>query len=125
MRRLHHLIAAVILVLVASLGLAGCGGSNSSGGSGSSAEPLVIDVTFKGDQTTPNGSVIQASVGQPISLHVTADSPGEIHVHSSPEQEFEYKAGTSTLTLTPIAAPGVITVESHTLDKVLFKLQVR
>ncbi|MFZ2016379.1 MAG: hypothetical protein WAV00_21375 [Nocardioides sp.] len=124
MRRLHHLIAAVILLLVASFGLAACG-SNSSGGSGSAADPLVIDITFKGDQTTPNGSVIKASVDQPISLHVTADAPGEIHVHSSPEQEFEYKAGTSTLKLTPIAAPGVVTVESHTLDKVLFKLQVR
>lgn len=125
MRRLHQLIAAAILVLVASFGLAGCGGSTSSGGSASGTQPLVIDVTFNGDQTTPNGSVIQASVGQPISLHVTADAPGEIHVHSSPEQEFEYKTGTSTLTLTPIEAPGVVTVESHTLNKVLFKLQVR
>ena len=125
MRRLHHLMAAVILVLVASFGLAACGSSNSSGGSGSATDPLVIDITFKGDQTTPNGSVIKASVNQPISLHVTADAPGEIHVHSSPEQEFEYKAGTSTLKLTPIAAPGVVTVESHTLGKVLFKLQVR
>lgn len=124
MRRLHHLIAAALLFLVASFGLTGCG-SSSSGGSGSSTQPLVVDVTINGDQTTPNGSVVQASVGQPVSLHVTADAPGEIHVHSSPEQEFSYQAGTSTLKLTPIAAPGVITVESHTLEKVLFKLQVR
>lgn len=124
MRRLHHLIAAALFILVASFGLTGCG-SSSSGGSGSSTQPLVVDVTINGDQTTPNGSVVQASVGQPVSLHVTADAPGEIHVHSSPEQEFSYQAGTSTLKLTPIAAPGVITVESHTLEKVLFKLQVR
>jgi hypothetical protein len=125
MRRPRQLLAAVILLLVASFGLAGCGGANSSGQRGSTDQPLVIDITFNGDQTTPNGTVIQASVDQPISFHVTADVPGEIHVHSSPEQEVEYKAGTSTLKVTPIAAPGVVTVESHTLDKVLFKLQVR
>ena len=124
MRRLHRLITAAILVLVGSFGLAGCGGGSSGTGT-SGDQPLVVDITFQGDQTTPNGSVIQASVGQPISFHVTADAPGEIHVHSSPEQEFEYQKGTSTLTLDPIQAPGVITVESHTLNKVLFKLQVR
>ena len=64
-------------------------------------------------------------MGQPISFEVTADVPGEIHVHSSPEQEFQYSAGTTTLTLKPIEAPGAVTVESHTLEKVLFMLQVR
>jgi ABC-type glycerol-3-phosphate transport system substrate-binding protein len=126
MRRLLRLSAAFSLLLVASSVLAGCGSSSSNGDpAGGSDQTLVIDVTFHGSRTTPNGSVIQASVNQPISLHVTADAPGEIHVHSSPEQEFEYQAGTSTLRLAPITAPSVVTVESHTLDKVLFKLQVR
>jgi len=122
MRRLHQLSAAVTLAVVASFAFVGCGGSNSTAGS---TETKVIDVTFQGDQTTPSGSVIDASVGQSITLHVTADKPGEIHVHSDPEQEFEYKAGTSDLKMTPIDKPGVVTVESHTLGKVLFKLQVR
>ena len=38
---------------------------------------------------------------------MTADKPGEIHVHSSPtEQEFEYQAGSSTFEVKPIPAPG-------------------
>ena len=56
---------------------------------------------------------------------MTADKPGEIHVHSSPEQEFEYKAGTETITVDPIKAPGRVTVESHTLEKTLFILVAR
>ena len=37
---------------------------------------------------TPNGTKIDVAVDQKIELGVTADAPGEIHVHSSPEQEF-------------------------------------
>ena len=39
---------------------------------------------------------------------MTADEPGEIHVHSSPEQEFEYDKGSSTIQVKPIQAPGAI-----------------
>jgi hypothetical protein len=74
---------------------------------------------------TPNGERVEVGVGQPIQLAVTADAPGEIHVHSSPEQEFEYEKGSSTLDLEPIPAPGVVEVESHTLDKVIVSLQAR
>src|SRR5207342_1811344 len=52
----------------------------------------------------------------PLKLHITADKAGEIHVHSSPEQHIEYTAGTTDKTLT-IDQPGVIDVESHSLDK--------
>ena len=125
MRRLRDLTAAVTLPLVAMFALAGCGGGDSASGSSGNTETKVIDVTFQGDQTTPSGDVIDVSVGQRIELDVNADKPGEIHVHSTPEQEYEYDAGSSTIELTPIKTPGVVTVESHTLDKVLFKLQVR
>jgi hypothetical protein len=84
-----------------------------------------IAITFQGEDTTPNGSDVDVKVGQPIELDVTADQPGEIHVHSSPEQEFEYDAGDTTLQLEPIEAPGRVTVESHTLDKTLLILVAR
>jgi len=122
--RLRHLTAAVTLTLVAAVGLAGCG-SSSTGDPAGGAEPKVIDVTFKGEDVTPNGEVVQVSVGQPVELDVTADKPGEIHVHSDPEQEFEYDAGSTTIDVKPIETPGVVVIESHTLDKVLVKLQVR
>ena len=83
-----------------------------------------IDVTFEGDTVTPSGERVDAKVGEEIVLHVTADAPGEIHVHSTPEQELAYEAGTSDLSLT-IDEPGVVDVESHTLDMVIVQLEVR
>ena len=62
--------------------------------------------------------------GKPINLHIVADKPGELHVHSSPEQEIEYAAGTTDKTLT-IDQPGVVEVESHDLDKLIVQLEVR
>lgn len=123
---MRRLVAAVAVVLLSALTLTACGG-----GSGTSAQDpadlptKVIDVTFDGDHVTPNGQRYDVAVGQKIELDVTADKPGEIHVHSSPEQEFEYDAGSSTIDVKPIRTPGIVTVESHTLDKVLFQLQVK
>ena len=83
-----------------------------------------IDITFKGDKSTPQGAQLKVEAGKPIKLHIVADKPGELHVHSSPEQEIEYPAGTTDKTLT-IDQPGVVDVESHTLDKLVAQLEVR
>ena len=116
---------ASLTVLLSAVPLAACGDSDSSGAGTASSEPKVIDVTVEGDSVTPSGDRVEVSVGQPITLHVTADAPGEIHVHSTPEQELEYEKGTSDVKLTPIDAPGTVDVESHTLDKVIVQLEVR
>ena len=86
---------------------------------------MQIEITFAGDSVTPSGDRVEVSVGQPVELVIEADAPGEIHVHSSPEQELEYDAGSSTLDLEPIDKPGVIDVESHTLEKTIVQLEVR
>ena len=118
-------VAVVAVALVTALGLSACGSSDSSG-SGGDLPTKVIDITFNGDDVTPNGTDIDVKVGQPIEFDVTADKPGEIHVHSSPEeQEFEYDEGSSTFHVKPVPAPTQVTVESHTLDKVLFHLVAR
>ena len=124
MRRLHRRLAALILVLVASCVLSACGSGSSSSGS---LPTKVIDVTLTGGVPVPNGTNIDVAVGQKIQLSVTADAPGEIHVHSSPEeQEFSYQVGADQpFDLDPIPAPGRVTVESHTLGKVLFVLVAR
>jgi hypothetical protein len=122
---MRRLVAAIASALLAVVLLAGCGSSSSSGGTASEQAPKVIDVTINGESVTPNGELVKVSVGQPIELDVTADVPGEIHVHSSPEQEFEYKAGEQTITVDPIKAPGRVEVESHTLEKTLFTLQAQ
>ena len=64
------------------------------------------------------------ATGQDVELGVTADEAGEIHVHSDPEQELEYDAGTSTVTIKGIDTPGTVDVESHSLDKVIVQLEV-
>jgi hypothetical protein len=122
---MRRLVAAVAVVLLSALTLTACGSGDSSGSSGADLPVKKIAITFTGDDVTPNGSDIDVKVGQPIELDVKADKPGEIHVHSTPEQEFEYKEGSSTFHLKPIPAPGRTTVESHTLEKTLFILVAR
>ena len=105
MRRLHHLITAVVLTLVASFGLVGCGSSSSSGGSGPGAAPMVIDVTFTGGRYPRTAA---RSRPRPVSRSASSHRrrPGEIHVHSSPEQEFDLQGGDSTRKLDPDRGPG-------------------
>jgi hypothetical protein len=122
---MRRLVAAIACSLLAAVLLAGCGGESSSVASSGGQTPKVIDITFSGDDVTPNGQRYDVAVGQPIEFDVTADAPGEIHVHSSPEQEFEYDKGSSTITVAPIDAPGRVEVESHTLEKTLFTLQAQ
>ena len=116
-------ILATVAILVCALTLAaGCGDSSSGS---SSAGTKTINVTFSGDSVTPNGDRVQVSVGQRVELVVKANDPGEIHVHSTPEQELAYGAGTTTLKLKPIDKPGIIEVESHALEKTIVQLEVR
>ncbi len=147
------LVPAVVLALVLSFALAACGGDDGDGngdtgptptGSASTeptaseptntapataesepSEGTTIEVTVEGDTVTPSGERVDVDRGEPVHLVVTADEAGEIHVHSDPEQEFEYDAGTTTLTLTNLDRPGVVEVESHTLDKVIVQLEVK
>jgi hypothetical protein len=87
-------------------------------------EALTIDIAVSGDSVVPSGERVDAKVGEEIILHVTADAPGEIHVHSTPEQQLSYEAGTTDLPLT-IDQPGLVDVESHTLGLVIVQLEVR
>ncbi|MDF1603926.1 hypothetical protein [Nocardioides sp. YIM 152315] len=118
---------AAVAVVLATLSLAtACGDEEKPDGSGGgSTEAKVIEVTFEGGKVTPSGERVEVAVGQDVELDVTADEAGEIHVHSNPEQELEYDAGESTVTITGIDQPGVVEVESHALDQVIVQLEVR
>jgi hypothetical protein len=89
----------------------------------SAAAGTTIQVVIKGDKATPNGDRVKVRLGQPVTLDIRADAPGEIHVHSTPEQEIEYPEGSSTKRLT-ITKPGIVDVEVHELDQVIVQLQV-
>ena len=114
---------APLIVLLCALPLAACGEDEEPVGDPS--EPKVIEVTFDGDSVTPSGERVDVAAGQEVELRVTADVPGEIHVHSEPEQQLEYDAGESTLTIKPIDTPSTVGVESHELEKVIVQLEVR
>ena len=117
------LVAALLALTLAGCGSSGSGSKGTSASKDSSGTPT-IDITFKGESVTPQGESVKVKAGDPLKLHITADKAGEIHVHSSPEQELTYPAGTTDKTLT-LDQPGVVDVESHTLDKLILQLQVR
>jgi hypothetical protein len=89
------------------------------------SEPEVreIGIEFEGGQA-PEVERVQLAVGETVELVVTSDQPGELHVHSDPEQTLAYDAGTTRLSLT-IDRPGVVEVERHEPEALVLQLEVR
>ena len=120
------------LVLVLAAGLTACGGNDadppatgsSSPSASSDDDSVSIEVTREGDTFTPNGERVELEVGQTLVLTIDSDVAGELHVHSTPEQEVTYDAGTSEHEIT-VDRPGVVEVESHGPDLVVLQLEVR
>jgi hypothetical protein len=124
MLRAARTCAALLLAVTV---VTGCGSDDGSGDvttEKDSSGTSTLDITFKGDTVDPQGAKVQVEAGKPLKLHIVADKPGELHVHSSPEQEVEYPAGTTDKTIT-LDQPGVVDMESHTLDKLVAQLEVR
>jgi plastocyanin len=113
-------LAAALLLTTAGLALAGCGADDAST---ADPGPVTIKVEFKDGTVTPNGDTVEVATGQEVTFEVSADEAGEMHVHSSPDQELAYDAGDSTHTIT-IDTPGTVDVESHDLDQVIVQLHV-
>ncbi len=114
---------AALAIVVCSVSLSGCG-EDEPADNGKEVPTKTINVTFEGDSVTPNGDRVEVKVGQPIELVVKADAEGEIHVHSDPEQELSYGSGTTTIPPFTIDKPGIVEVESHTLEKTIVQLEV-
>ena len=113
----------ITLPVLAAAALTACGDDDDSNGDGPD-EPVVVQITFEDGEVEPNGERVEVDAGQPIDLEVTADEPGEIHIHSDPEQEIPYDSGTTTIEI-QVDKPGVVEVESHDLDQVIVQLEVR
>ncbi len=114
----------IALALLAGSALTACGTDDAADDSNGSEQPIVVEITFENGAVTPNGERVEVAAGQPVDLLVTADEPGSIHLHSDPEQEFAYEAGSETFEI-QIDRPGVVEVESHELDQVIVQLEVR
>ena len=114
--------SAAAMALILGLALSACGDDQ---GTDTPPAPKTIQVTISGDTVTPNGERVEVEQGQAVELVITADAPGGIHVHADPEQELDYEAGTTTVTIDGIDQPGIVDVEAHELDLVIVQLEVR
>ena len=85
--------------------------------------PRQIEITFEGG-SAPQVERVKMDAGETIELVIKSDAPGELHVHSDPEQTIDYKAGTTTAPLT-IDRPGVVEVERHEPEALILQLEVR
>jgi hypothetical protein len=123
-------LAIPAALVAATLTLGGCSsdagsGSSGSGGasSSSSSAGTTIEISIKDGKVTPHGDRVKVGVGDPVTLKIDTDTAGEIHVHSSPEQQIGFPKGTSTKKLT-IDQPGIVDVEDHALEQVIVQLEV-
>ena len=112
--------AVLAIVLCAVTLLTGCGEDEPAATPPTSDS---IEITFSDGSVTPNGERVEVERGEAVELVVKADEPGELHVHSTPEQQLDYGAGTTNLTLT-IEEPGVVDIESHELEEIVIQLEV-
>lgn len=96
--------------------------TSSASGTPSSAPAKVIDIVVKDGKVTPNGATIKVPVGKPVQLRVTADSSGELHIHTSPAQSLDYTPGTHAVTVT-IPRPGVVETELEETGTLVANLQ--
>lgn len=118
MHRMLTLAATLALTVVT---VAGCG---SDDGGSDSTEPVTIEVTFADGDVTPKGERVEVEAGQPIEFVISSDVPGGLHIHSSPEQELEFEAGSSTHEVV-IDKPGLVEVEAHDPAFTVVQLEVR
>lgn len=88
------------------------------------ADEADLAVEIAGDDISPNAAELEVGVGDSISVSVTSDRAGELHVHSTPEQYVEFEAGDSTQELT-FTTPGTVEVEDHDTGDVVAFVDVR
>ena len=110
-----------LAVVGTTVALAGCGSSSKT----ATGQGLSVDVTIAHGQVTPANVTLQATVRQPITLHVTSDAADELHVHSVPDHKFEVAAAANQTFQFSVEVPGNVDVELHHLDRTVATIQVR
>jgi hypothetical protein len=124
-----------LVVAVAVWLTAGCGGATSTSSATSSSTAATasqqpqsatasFDVTIAHGEVTPSNATWQAKVGQPITVRVN-NAPDELHVHSSPDHEFEVAAAPNQTFSFTVDVPGSVEIELHKLDRTVATLQVQ
>ncbi|MFN8107606.1 MAG: hypothetical protein U0R21_07455 [Nocardioidaceae bacterium] len=132
-----RLVASSLVGLALTLTLTACGDNGNSASTTPKTSPTAMpthrtampthrveQVRVASGKITPEGKIVQLKVNQLLKLEITADQPGELHVHSSPDQTISYPSGQSSWQL-EIPRPGVVEIEDHHSGALVFKLQVR
>jgi hypothetical protein len=112
--RVALLLAALLLASVT-----GCSGDDAGDG------PVTVDVSISGGKTEPSGKTVKVAKGAEITLKISSDIDDEIHVHSTPDHSFPVTAGQASEEKFSFDAPGTYEMESHKLDKLIAKFEVR
>ena len=89
------------------------------------AEGPVVEITVAHGTVTPTNATLTAKVNQPITLRVTSDADDELHVHSTPDHEFEVKPKADQEFSFTVGVPGSVAVELHHLDRTVATIQVQ
>lgn len=126
------------LALVATIGLGGCASSPEAGSGGDPTSPATstastgsdapkgtrVAISWQDGKISPLGKTIEVSRGETITLVITADAPGELHVHATPEMSIAFGKGTTSQSLT-FDQYGKIEMESHDTDQTVANFEVR
>ncbi len=88
---MRRVLAAAVVVLCTLATATACG--DDSDDRRVDARPRPSRSPSRATTVTPSGERVEVDVDQPIDLVVTADAPGEIHVHSEPEQRVRVPEG--------------------------------
>ncbi len=83
-----------------------------------------LAITVDGDTISPTNKSLEVSAGDTLTLVVTSDRAGELHVHASPEQELEFGAGTVELPVT-LDQPGQVDIEEHESETLVARVLVK
>jgi len=98
--------------------------SSEPSGSSTPMSPETLEVEVRGDEVTPLAEEVDLAAGDTLVLVVDADRAGELHVHSDPEQSFEFTSGTEEFELT-LDTPGSVDIEEHESDALVARVLVR
>lgn len=82
-----------------------------------------LAISISGEEVLPNAEEISIDTGEALVISFASDRPGELHVHSKPEQVLEFPAGKSEQELV-IETPGIVEIEEHETGAVVAQLKV-
>ena len=83
-----------------------------------------VGVRIAGERVTPNAEQVDVTVGETLVFEIVSDRPGELHVHSKPEQFVEFGEGRTRAEIS-IRTPGSVKVEEHDTSAVVAIVEVR